>query len=308
MIDGSADPSFGAGLTGSGDGPEAPDAFAGGGFVGGEEAADAFVAAGDTGNYQIADSERGLGGAVILMIVDHFGVPDELAGVAVKGDEMGVVCDHEDAIAEDGDAAIDAGDGVTGGDEIFGAGAGVVPELAAGAGVEGEAFVGAGDVHDAVDDLRRIFESAAGTGHDPHPARGELGDVGAVDFGERAEAVATDVCVVAGPFAFDGVGDAREVDAFAEIEGWERDVRGGGVALQSREIGDEIFEVAGRGAQYGHKRSGVAIDVGDLVFGQEVQVVVEAHEFKVEVCFATEGAADCLAVGEGDRGGGVGDR
>src|SRR5580693_3691729 len=124
MIDGGADPSFGAGLTGSGDGPEAPDAFAGGGFVGGEEAADAFVAAGDTGNYQIADSERGLGGAVILMVVDHFGVPDELAGVAVKGDEMGVVCDHEDAIAEDGDAAIDAGDGVTGGDEIFGARAG----------------------------------------------------------------------------------------------------------------------------------------------------------------------------------------
>ena len=50
MIDGSADPGFGAGLAGGGDGPETPDAFAGGGFVGGEEAADAFVAAGNSRN------------------------------------------------------------------------------------------------------------------------------------------------------------------------------------------------------------------------------------------------------------------
>src|ERR1700684_2386601 len=141
MIDRGPDPSFGAGLAGSGDGPEAPDAFAGGGFVGGKKAADAFVAAGDSGDDEVANGEGSLGGAVILMVVDHFGVPDELAGVAMERDEMGVVGDHEDAIAEDGDAAIDAGDGVTGGDEIFCARAGVVPDLAAGAGVEREALV-----------------------------------------------------------------------------------------------------------------------------------------------------------------------
>src|SRR5580693_80230 len=89
----------------------------------------------------------------------------------------------------------------------------LVPGLAAGAGVECEALVRPGDVHDAVDDLRSVFEGAAGAGHDPHPARGELGDVGGVYFGEGAEAVAANVAVVAGPFAFDGVGDAGEVDA-----------------------------------------------------------------------------------------------
>src|SRR6202041_8504 len=48
MVDGSAEPGFGAGFAGRGNRPEAPDAFTGGGFVGGEEAADAFVAARDS--------------------------------------------------------------------------------------------------------------------------------------------------------------------------------------------------------------------------------------------------------------------
>ena len=197
-------------------------------------------------------------GAVILVGVGHFGVPDELAGVAMESDEVGVVGDHEDAIAEDGDAAIDAGDGVTCGDEIFGARAGVVPDLAAGASVEREAFVGAGDVHDAVDDLRSVFELAACAGHGPAPAWGEMGDVGGVDFGERAEAVAADVAVVAGPFAFVGVGDAGEVDAFAEIECGEGERFVGGVAGEAGEVGEEILDLVCGGVGLGHYGLGFA--------------------------------------------------
>ena len=47
MLDGVAFPGFGAGLAGRGNGPEAPDFFAGGLIVGGEESAHAFFAAGD---------------------------------------------------------------------------------------------------------------------------------------------------------------------------------------------------------------------------------------------------------------------
>ena len=48
-------------------------------------------------------------------------------------------------------------------------------------------------------------------------------------------------------------------------------------------------------------------DVGDLVFGEQVEVAVEAHELEIEIGFALEDAADCfVAFGEGDWLRGVG--
>ena len=169
-------------------------------------------------------------------------------------------------------------------------------------------FSGAGDVHDAVYDERRVFESAAGAGHGPTPTGSELGDVGGVDFGEGAKAIATDVAVVAGPFAFVGVSDAGEVDAFAEIECGEGEGFVGGVAGEAGEVGEEILDLVGRGVEFGHHGGGFGFagDVGDLIFREQVEVTVEAHELEIEIGFALEDAADCFAVGEGDGDGGVG--
>ena len=68
--------------------------------------------------------------------VGRFGVPEHFGGVFIEGDEMGVVGGDEDAVADDGDAAIGPGT-----DGARGDGTAPVPELTAGAGVEGEALI-----------------------------------------------------------------------------------------------------------------------------------------------------------------------
>ena len=98
------------------------------------------------------------------------------------------------------------------------------------------------------------------------------------------------------------MGDAGEVDAFAEFEIREREGFVGGVAGEAGEVGEEILDLVGGGFRLWHQRIGFAGDVGDLIFGEEVEVAVKAHELEVEVGFALEDAADCFAVGEGDGG------
>src|SRR5271154_1145936 len=97
---------------------------------------------------------------------------------------MGVKRGHEQAIAENGEAAID---GATTGLD-FGEAALVTPNDLAGAGVEGEGMiVRAGAVHDAVNDERSGFELS----HVPDledPFESELGGVGVVDLCQGAVA------------------------------------------------------------------------------------------------------------------------
>src|SRR6266545_3158699 len=96
---------------------------------------------------------------------------------------MGVVGDQEDAIAENGYAAIDAAGGVS--DYALGERAGVVPDLASGAGVEGEGLIRSGDVHDAIDDDWRDLEMAR-AGNRERPVSSKARDVARVDLFEGA--------------------------------------------------------------------------------------------------------------------------
>src|SRR5690348_12890320 len=147
MFDAFALPRLGAGLTGQRSGPEAPGFFAGVLIVGGDETTRALIAAGGAGDHEVADSERSRGAVVVQMPIGHFGFPEQLAVEAVEGDHVGVVGEHEDAVACPGDPAVEAEGGVA--SDASGASALIVPNLAAGAGIERPAFVGARDVHDA---------------------------------------------------------------------------------------------------------------------------------------------------------------
>ena len=114
---------------------------------------------------------------------------------------MRVVGHHEQAIARDGHAAVDAARGVA--DEPPRARPLEPPDLAAVAGVERVALVRAGDVHDAVDDDRRDFE-ARRTRDGVDPLRRETRDIALGDFGERRVAVAAGRAVIAGPVGLGG--------------------------------------------------------------------------------------------------------
>ena len=236
MVDVVALPGFRAGLAALGDGPEAPHFLAGGLIESREEAARAFVAAGDPGNYQIADGEGSGSGVVVQMPVGHLGFPQQSSGETVQSDDVGIVGDHEQAVAGSGCAAIDAAGGVA--DQILGSGTLVVPDLASGAGVQRVALIGAGHVHDSVDDDGGYLQ-AGGAEQREDPLGRKAGDVGLVDLIQRAVTVAADLAVVGGPVGLAGDG-AIHVAVFAQqmdfsVGGEELHVLGG-------LVGDGSFE------------------------------------------------------------------
>ena len=98
-------PGIVAGLAGTGDGVEAPAALAGGGIVSVNEAADAVFAAGDSDQDEVFDDERSDGEAVAKFIVGCGLVPEDAAGFAVEGDDVGIEGAEEEAVAKDGEAA-----------------------------------------------------------------------------------------------------------------------------------------------------------------------------------------------------------
>ena len=150
----------------------APDLFAGGLIVGGEESSHALFAAGGAGDDEVFDSQHGAGGVVVLAVVGHLGVPENRAGEAVEGDQVGVVCLHEDAVAGHRDAAVIAG-GAGVADEALRGGARELPELGSRTGVERDDGVGVGDVHDTVMHLGRALQSR-GVRDRENPLEGEL--------------------------------------------------------------------------------------------------------------------------------------
>src|SRR6202000_1289416 len=101
-------PRFRIRLAGFRHGPESPDFLAGRLIVCGHETAHAFVTSSGACNYQIADYERRGGAVVVLMPVGHLGLPDECAGETVQRDDVGVIGQHEDAVARPCDSAIKA--------------------------------------------------------------------------------------------------------------------------------------------------------------------------------------------------------
>ena len=196
MLDVFALPGFRAGLAGQRHGPESPDFLAGGLIERGDETANAFVATRRSRDNQIADGERRGCPVVVLVPIRHFGFPQQLAIGAAERDHVGVVGEHEHAIAGDGDAAIESARGVSG--DAARSVALIVPDDAAGAGVERPAFVRLRHVHHAVDDQGRVFDGGR-AGHREHPAGRQARDVGLIDLRELAVAVAAGIAVVGRP-------------------------------------------------------------------------------------------------------------
>src|SRR5208337_236719 len=145
-----------------------------------DEAADAVFAAGDADNDFISYDERRDGEGVALGVIGGGDIPEHIAGGSIESGQ-------EKTSAENGKAAVDVS---AAGANFFGKGASVRPEAAAGASVESEGGVFLrGDVHDAVDDEGSVFK-VAGDRSLEDPLSGEVGDVFAIELGERAEAVA----------------------------------------------------------------------------------------------------------------------
>ena len=189
-------PGFRVGLAGQGHGPESPDFLAGGLIERRDEAADSFVAARRARNNQIADRERRGRPVIVLMPIRHFGFPQQLAIGAAQRDHVGVVGEHEHAIAGDCYTAIESTRGVSG--DTARPVALVMPDDAAGACIERPAFVRLRRVHHAIDYQRRVFDGGR-AGHRENPAGRQPGDVGLIDLREFAVAVAAGIAVVRRP-------------------------------------------------------------------------------------------------------------
>src|SRR5260370_30242550 len=104
-----------------------------------EESADSFISTGDTGDHQVVVHQGRAGGAVVLMRVDHLRIQDELASEAMQREYVRVIADHEAAVAQHGDTAIDATGRVP--RQALRTRPAVVPDLAAAAGIERVCFV-----------------------------------------------------------------------------------------------------------------------------------------------------------------------
>ena len=189
-------PGLRAGLAALRHRPETPRLLARRLIEGRHEAADAFVAARGAGVHEAAHGERRRGRAVVLPPVGHLGVPQKRAREPVEGDDVSVIGDHEDAVAGNRHAAVDAARCVA--DQALRARAAVLPDPTSVAGVERIALVGGGDVHDpAHHDRGHLQARGARQGEDPTGSQPR--DVALVDLVERAVAVAAELAVVGGP-------------------------------------------------------------------------------------------------------------
>ena len=130
------------------------------------------------------------------MPIRHFGFPQQLAIGAAERDHVGVVGEHEHAIAGHGDAAIESARRIPG--DAASPFTLVAPDDAAGAGVERPAFVRGRHVHHAVHDQGRVFDGGD-AGHGENPLGRQARDIGLADLRELAVAVAAGIAVVGRP-------------------------------------------------------------------------------------------------------------
>ena len=172
--------------------PPPPELLAGDGVVGDDDAGVGAaarratpprddLAAGD-------DGPRALQGGMRLVVEDP-GLPRQLAGRRVEGEDEAVGAGVDDAVGVDGEVAVGGGEAAGGG--VLGQVAAVLPEEVAGGGVDG-----LDDVarvrhvqHAAVGEWRRLL--AAGS-HTARPREAQVADVLAVDLVQGAVAPAVE--------------------------------------------------------------------------------------------------------------------
>ena len=196
-------------ILGGGNRVEPPFAFAGLGVVGIDESANAVLGAADADDdLALHDqrSDRGTVGhlvdvflflAVLAVGGDGF-VPDFFAGVLIEADQMGVERRHVKPIAIDGKTAVD---GIAAERQILRQRFLIMPQLRPGLAVDRIGMVpGRRDVHDAVDDQRRAFETIQHAGLEG-PQGLQSRDVLLVDLLQAAVAMGVVRAVVHQPIA-----------------------------------------------------------------------------------------------------------
>ena len=82
-------------------------------MIGVEETTQAGVARADAGDDEITDDHGCGDGAVMLVVVGHFGVPESLAAEAIEGDDVGMVGDGEEHVAANRHATVEPDAGVS---------------------------------------------------------------------------------------------------------------------------------------------------------------------------------------------------
>src|SRR5437016_6762392 len=152
-----------------------------------DEAANTVFAARNSNDDEILYRQRSEGEAVAIFVIDSGDVPDQVPGLRVESDNVGVERGHEYFVAEDGKSAIDAS---TTWPDVRWELTLVEPDRASSAGVESErAVVLAGGVEDAVHHERRGFKFA-GCGGLIYPFRDHQSSLPSVDLVHRADVTA----------------------------------------------------------------------------------------------------------------------
>src|ERR1700739_1709114 len=95
-------------LAGTGDSVEAPSTRAGIRVVGVNEAADAVFASRNSNDDEILYRQGRQGEAVTIFVVDGRDVPDQVPGLSVESNDVGVKRGHEYLVTEDGESAVHA--------------------------------------------------------------------------------------------------------------------------------------------------------------------------------------------------------
>ena len=143
----------------------------------------------------------------MLAIVGHFGVPEEFTAETVERDDVRMIGDHEDGVAENRDAAINGGAGVA--DHAFRQRPGVMPDLPPAARIERVGLVRHGHVHHAVHHHRRYFQ-VIGIGDGEHPLSPQLCDICGVDLAQLAMAISAEAAMISRPIAWFRIGDCGD--------------------------------------------------------------------------------------------------
>ncbi len=153
-----------------------------------DEAANTVFAARNSNDDEILYCQRSQGEAVAIFVIDRGDIPDQVSGLRVESDNVGVERGHEYFVAEDGKSAIDA---AATWPDVRRELTLVEPDRASSTSVESErAVVLAGGIEDAVHHERRGFKFA-GCGCLIHPFRDQRSSIGSVDLVQRAEAAAS---------------------------------------------------------------------------------------------------------------------
>ena len=227
LLEGNGAPALVAGLAGAGDEPPAPQLLARHGVVGHDDAGvGAALRRAAPARHHLAVGDDGARGLVGGMhpVVEDLGLPHQLAGLRVEGEDVVVAARVDDQLAPDRDVAVgvgEAADHVLG--EVVGPVAAVFPDQVAGHRVEGlDDVARVRHVHHPVVDHRGPLLQPRPQGPRPHHA--DVAHVAAVDLVEGAVAQGVEGApphqpVVGVRVLQHGVGDGNEVVRGLGVDG-----------------------------------------------------------------------------------------